>query len=61
MLVVLAHGSPDSLQPEPLVVALWSYLDPYFSCPQQVLQDAWKPLAIPVWGLSQHFTAHSGQ
>lgn len=43
------------------MIAFWSYLNPYFSHPQQVLQDAWKPLVIPVWGLSQHFMACSRQ
>ena len=61
MLVVLARGSPVSLQPELLTVALRSHLDPYFPCPQRVLQDAWKPLVIPVQDLSQHFMARSRQ
>lgn len=43
------------------MVALWSHLNPYFPCSQRVLQDAWKPLAIPVQGLSQLFIARSRQ
>jgi len=59
VLIALASDSPASPQPEPLTVALQSHLDLYFPCPQQVLQDAWKRLAIPVWGLSKHFMALS--
>lgn len=60
-LIVLACGSPASLQPELPTVALWSHLNPYFPCSQRVLQDAWKPLVIPVQGLSQLFIACSRQ
>lgn len=59
MLIVLARGSPASLQPELLTVALQSHLDLYFSCPQRVLQDAWKPFAMPFRGISQLFMACS--
>lgn len=41
------------------MVALWPHLNPYFPCPQHMLQAAWKPLLIPVQGPSQHFMSQS--
>lgn len=61
MLVILARGSPTSLQAELLTVALQSHPDPYFPRPQWVLRDAWKHLVIPVQGLSRHLMARSRQ